>query len=113
MDRKTLPDRRPNTTVKLKHKGHTFHVTIGVDHRTGQVAEVFGTTAKAGSDFDALLQDACILISLALQTGWKPEDVAKSLSRAPVLGDTDKIEGPASAIGVIMEAVIDLQKELN
>lgn len=106
MTRSHLPERRPNTTLRLQHSNQTFFVSLGWDVDNGMVQEVFGSTAKATSDFAMLLSDACITLSIALQRGATPQELAHSLNRVPVLGNAKRVEGPASVIGVIVEAII-------
>lgn len=105
MTRTKVPYRRPNATFKLEHRGIRFHVTIGFDLETGEPVEVFGSSSKSGSDFAAVLNDACVSISLALQHGVPPALLSKSLGREPApFGAKTELE-PASVIGCIAEAL--------
>lgn len=63
--------------------GHTIHLTVGCDpEEDGRPLEVFYSVGfRSGSQLEFLVQDACVLISLLLQHGLRPEDVEKSLSR--------------------------------
>lgn len=97
-----LPDRRQNTTLTLMHSGRQFEVTAGYD-AVGQVKEVFCSGHKE-SAIEHLASDACVLISIALQSGLAPSDLYRSLGRVPVLGTEDQTE-PASLIGAILEAL--------
>jgi hypothetical protein len=103
--RTTLPQRRPNLTRACEWSGHAFTVTIGIDPMTGHPVEVFADTGKGG-DMAAALADACVVISLALQWGIPPEDLAKSLGRVPVLWGDEGQDAPASPIGAIVEAIL-------
>ena len=113
MTRAQLPNRRPNTTLDLEHKGLTFNVTIGLDPATGAPMEVFGSTAKAGSDFAVLLSDACVILSLALQHGIQPSALSKTMQWTPVIGQAGRTREPASVIGAILVALVqmELQRE--
>jgi hypothetical protein len=93
--RERLPQRRHNETLTLKHEHVRYSMTVGffADRRPG---EVFASGARIGSAMDAILDDASILISLLLQHGVAPKDIAKSLGR---LGAE---QGPASIIGAIL-----------
>jgi hypothetical protein len=71
-------------------------VTIGF-YPDGRAGEVFTHGARSGSALDALLADACVVISCLIQHGVEPRDLATSMGR---LGNAK----PASIIG----AVIDL-----
>jgi len=83
-----------------------FFVTIGFDLNTGKPLEVFGGATKKGSDFDVLLSDACVVVSLALQHGVDPEEMRKSLSKTPAPGVLEMVDEPASIVGWIVEALI-------
>jgi hypothetical protein len=102
--RKTLPNRRPNLTRAVQWDGHDFTVTIGIDPATGAPAEVFADTRKGGQ-MQATLADACVLISLALQHGIAPADLAKSLGRVPAWNGNDNT-APASPVGAVVEALL-------
>jgi hypothetical protein len=104
--RKRPPDRRPSITRRLSWRTefseHHFHVTIGVDAATGQPVEVFYADGqRIGSQLQHAIQDACVLISLLLQYGVAPCEIAKTLSSTPVHGEPQ----PATVIGVIAEAI--------
>jgi hypothetical protein len=109
MTRTQLPNRRPNTTIDLEHKGLTFNVSVGFDPDTGAPMEVFGSTSKAGSDFAVLLSDACVILSIALQHGIQPSELSKTMQWAPVVGMADKVSEPASVIGAILVALVPME----
>lgn len=92
--RKHLPTRRPNQTVDLDFGGQRYAATVGFD-RDGALAEVFMKGAKTGSQMDALLDDAAILISLLLQHGVQPSAFAKSMGRV-------RKGEPTSVIGMLV-----------
>jgi hypothetical protein len=58
--------------------------------------------ARSGSSLDALLADACVVVSCLIQHGVEPRDIANSMGR---LGNAE----PASIIG----AVIDLAAAMS
>lgn len=110
MTRATLPDARPSVTVNVHWSGHAFPVTIGLTWPDLRPAEVFADVAKGG-DFQWSIADACVVISVALQHGIAPADLAKSLGRVPVM-EWDEAAGvmvevlrPASPLGAILEAI--------
>lgn len=105
MTRALLPHRRPNVTLSIEWNGHPLDVTIGFDPQTAQPQEVFANTPKGG-DMQAALADACVLISIALQHGIAPTDLAKSLGRVPVLWGDEGQTGPASPIGAVVETIL-------
>ena len=92
-----LPDRRFAETVVLAHGGTRFMVTIGF-YPDGRPGEVFTHGARSGSNLDALLADACVVISCLIQHGAEPRDLAASKGR---LGNAE----PASVIGAVLDLV--------
>jgi hypothetical protein len=70
----------------------------------GRPGEIFVDGFKVGSTLQALLADAAIIISIALQYGIPPADLGQSLARVPIGEDES---GPASPLGAIIEAMID------
>lgn len=106
MTRNRLPDRRPSANIRVDwltpSAEHTFYVTVGYRPETGEIAEVFYSDGmKSGADLRSMAQDACVLISLLLQHGLTPDEIAKSLAVAPVFGQPR----PASLIGAVVDAI--------
>ena len=97
MTRERLPDRRPSITMELVHDWRTYSVTIGFDLERDRIGEVFTHGAKVGSAMDAILDDACVALSLLLQHGVEPAALASSMGR---LGDG---KTPASIIGSLTD----------
>jgi hypothetical protein len=97
MTRVRLPDRRFAETVMLEHSGTRFMVTIGF-YPDGRPGEVFTHGARSGSNLDALLADACVVVSCLIQHGIEPRDLAASMGR---IGNVD----PASIIGAVVDLV--------
>ena len=97
MTRVRLPDRRFAETVMLEHDGTRFMVTIGF-YPDGRPGEVFTHGARSGSNIDALLADACVVVSCLIQHGVEPQRLAGSMGR---LGNAS----PASVIGAIVDLV--------
>ncbi len=97
--RTRLPNRRENETVDLLFEGQRYHVTIGFAS-DGRAGEVFCHGAKVGSSMDILLDDACVALSLLLQYGIEPQDLAHSLGR---------LDGGAAAS--VIGALVDLGAE--
>ena len=77
MTRQRLPDRRPNETAELEFEGARYAVTIGF-FPDGRPGEAFTGNAKVGSGVEAVLDDACILVSLLLQNGVEPAASARA-----------------------------------
>lgn len=101
MTRTILPNARPSVTTTVQWNNHAFPVTIGMSWPDLRPMEVFADVAKGG-DIQWAIADACVVISLALQHGITPADLAKSLGRVPSWqGDV-----PASPLGAVIEAIL-------
>lgn len=111
MPRQSLPDRRPNVTMKVMHRfagdrEQNLLVTFGfslvvtpMGHRQ-RVAEVFCADFKEGTDLHTLITDACVCLSLLLQHGYD----AKALR-------TKFMPAPKSLLSTLIEAAIELEQE--
>jgi hypothetical protein len=97
MTRVRLPDRRFAETVVLEHDGGRYMVTIGF-YPDGRPGEVFTHGARSGSSMDALLADACVVVSCLIQHGVEPSKLASSMGR---LGNAK----PASVIGAVIDLI--------
>ncbi len=110
--RTRLPNRRPAVTETLEVAGQCFEATIGFDPATGQPRELFLAGAKDGSALAAILDDAAVVISVALQHNVPAEALAKSVGRMPAgpvapadLDRTPDQRVPASPIGAALDRV--------
>lgn len=104
--RQRLPNRRPSVTLPASWTTGTgvqqFTLTVGFHPDTGAVSEVFYADGqREGSAMQHTVQDACVIISLVLQLGGLPAELAHSLGRLPMPGG----EGPASPLGAIVDAL--------
>jgi hypothetical protein len=97
MTRTRLPARRAAETIQLEHDGTRFMVTIGF-YPDGRPGEVFTHGARSGSALDALLADACVVVSCLIQHGVEPREIASSMGR---VGNAE----PASVIGAVVDLV--------
>lgn len=105
--RQRLPQRRPNATSVIDWAGREIVVAVGFDPATGAPQEVFASGPKEGSDMLATLADACVVISLALQHGATPEELARSLGRVPAWSPNgEEADAPASVIGAVLQVVM-------
>jgi hypothetical protein len=86
--RARLPNRRLNITDVAVWRGRTWMLCIGFD-RAGRAREVFIDGNKTGSEFEGLLDDACVLLSILLQTGVPSGDVGRHLGGPRVNPDGD------------------------
>lgn len=107
MTRKSLPNRRQSTTVETSWEGHGFTVTIGFDS-TGRPSEVFAGHSKG--HMHAIIADACILASIALQHGASPAELAKSLGKTPGFVNGEEALLPASPLGAIAAAIMGVME---
>jgi len=64
------------------------------------MGEVFTHGAKVGSAMDGILDDVCIALSLLLQHGVEPAELATSMGR---LGDG---KAPASIVGALTDLLV-------
>lgn len=97
MTRVRLPHRRPAETISLDYDGSRYMVTIGF-YPDGRPGEVFTHGARSGSNLDALLADACVVVSCLIQHGAEPGDLSASMGRR---GNSE----PASIIGAVIDMV--------
>ncbi len=102
MTRERLPDRRPNETVDIEFEQVPYAITIGF-FSDGRCGEVFTHGAKVGSAMDGLLDDACVALSILLQFGAEPAQLAASM------GSLGADRGRASVIGVIIDTLAERQ----
>ena len=108
--RQRLPNRRPARTESLEVAGQAFTATVGFDPETGQPRELFLDASKRDSMFGAMLNDAAVAISVALQHGIPAAALAKSVGRLPAgpvapagLDHAPGQKVPASPIGAALD----------
>ena len=104
MTRTRLPNRRPNETAELIFNATPYAVTIGYYPDTGRIGEVFTHGAKIGSAMDAILDDACVALSLLLQHGLTPSSLAPSMGRD---GDGKR---PSSIVGALADLLAEADR---
>ncbi len=116
-NRQRLPNRRPSHTETLAVAGQTFTVTVGFGPETGRPCEVFLTAGKEGSLIGAMLADAAVVISVALQHGVPAKALAKSVGRLPEnpVTPADLDQGrparlPASPIGAVLDLIQEMER---
>ncbi len=115
--RQRLPNRRQCHTEALEIAGQAFTATVGFDE-CDQPRELFLTAGKEGSLLNAMLADAAVVISIALQHGIPAAALAKSIGRLPIgpVVPAD-LEGPrpgrvpASPIGAALDLVSSFERE--
>jgi hypothetical protein len=109
MSRDRLPNRRQGITEILTYRKDEegekqFSVTFNWAEG-GQVREVFALVFKVGTDLQGMLHQACIITSVALQSGSTMADLAR------VLGETDRTRRPASIMGLIVRAGVTIDEQ--
>jgi hypothetical protein len=103
-NRSALPLRRQSVTIAADHDGQAFTLTVGL-YDDGRPGEVFADHHKSGSAMQAILSDACVLVSIALQHGISPEALGRSLGRVPAPWRDEGDTNPASPLGTIVAAL--------
>lgn len=99
MTRQRLPNRRTCDTYEFDRKGLTYAVSYGRPHPAGPIHELFINAGKSGADVESVMCDASTVISVALQHGITPSELAHSITRNP--------DGtPASPIGQILDDMV-------
>lgn len=106
MTRTRLKDRRESETSILWFNNCCFTVTIGY-FPDGRPGDVFASGAKTGSDMAATIADACVALSLMMQSGMDIAKCAKSLGRA---GDG---KTPASILGALADHIAAVMQEVG
>ena len=105
MTRARLLTRRLNDTAELEFRGVRYAVTVGY-YADGRCGEVFTHGAKVGSDMDALLDDACVAVSLLIQHGVVPLALASRMGR-----HADR--QPSSIIGALADLMAARDAEIS
>ena len=106
-----LPNRRRAETRDLVANGMALTATVGFD-KMGRPAKIFLSGAKDGSGMAAILEDASVVISIALQYGIPARALAKSVARLPAmplappyLNRPPGVRLAASAIGAALDLI--------
>lgn len=99
--RQRLPNRRPALTGEIAANGVAFAISAGIDPATGRIREVFLSAEKQGSALDTLARDAAVVISVALQCGVTPAQLAHSVEGAQ--------SNSATPIGAALDWIIEIE----
>lgn len=97
--RMRLRDRRRSVNLTLLWKDKVWSLSCGYDADC-RVREVFGGSVKVGSEMEALLNDACIALSLLLQAGHSIQALVERFSREAI--------GPAAPAASILGLVAEV-----
>ena len=115
MTRQRLPNRRDNESREIEVDELRCLVTVGFDG-DDRPREIFINHSKQGSKIDTLLADIAVLVSIGLQEGIPPADMAKSLARLPSAPlrprDIDRggDRAPASVLGAAIDWLVELEE---
>jgi hypothetical protein len=95
--RTRLPNRRACETFEITAGGLNYRATIGrLDD--GQVAEIFLSNHKVGSQADTAAKDSAVVCSIALQFGVPLEVIRRALMR-------DGQGRPSGPLGVALDVL--------
>lgn len=99
MTRQRLPNRRACDTYEFMRGKLAYAVSYGRAPEGGPIQELFINAGKSGTDVESVMCDASTVISVALQHGITPQELAHSITRNP--------DGtPASPIGQILDDMV-------
>lgn len=107
--RNNLPKRRVTETRRIETpEGHTIHLSDGFDSKENVRPRdvLYSAGLKSGSALGFQIQNPCVLISILLQHGHRPDDIAKSLARAE---RPDGKVAYASITGLIADELVKAQ----
>ena len=107
--RHKLNNRRPTISRVLETETDTYHVSFGLDLSDMTIREVFIGGSKIGSDMERLLDDASVVLSLALQYGLPLDQLLHSLHTGREEGGTSIV---ARVIAVMNEEIDKIKAAL-
>ena len=112
MSRQRLPSRRESVSMRISHRsgtGDDQHYEVSFGLHDGRVMECFANSQKTGSDLQAIINDACIAMSVLLQHGARAADLAGMFGENCAEGRTSG--PPASPLGAIARAAARIDRE--
>jgi hypothetical protein len=95
MTRTRLPNRRAAETFEITAGGLNYRATVGRSS-SGELAEIFISNHKVGSQADTAAKDSAVVCSIALQYGVPLEVIRKALMR-------DGQGRPSGPLGVALD----------
>lgn len=104
-----MPDRRRNTTQKVRIDGQPFYACFG-EYEDGRLGEVFIDAHKTGSFTRGILGALGRVISVALQCGTPMEEVAMALKD---LNFPPHGEASGSSVGQVSSIADWIGKEIE
>lgn len=100
--RKRLAYRHEAETFNLQADGQDYRATIGRFPDNGQLAEIFISNSKCGSQADCNARDASVVVSIALQYGVPLDVIRKALMR-------DAHGNPSGALAAALDMVASME----
>ena len=97
MTRDRLPDRRAHEVIEFEHAGLRYVAGIG-RFANGTLAEIFLSSAKAGTAADTAARDSAIVASIALQHGVDVSIIQRALTKN-IAGE------PSGPLGCALELI--------
>ena len=96
--RELMGNRRFSATSTVEHGGAAFTMTVG-HYEDGRIGELFINAAHVNSAIDALVSDAAIAISFALQHGADLTAIRSAMKR-------NSQGEPSSPIGAALDRIV-------
>lgn len=104
--RNQLPSRRGSLHFEFHFEQMKFHVSVSPDG-AGDVREVFVDPSKQGSTIAAIMRDAAVAISIALQHGASVDEIREAMTRLDSANIPCMSTTAASPIGAAMDAIAE------
>ncbi len=93
MNRRRIASRRVLETIAIEHEGQRYKIGLGREYicdgscgakpRMGPIIEIFLNGQKVNSQADVMSSDGAIALSMLLQYGCPPADIAHAMKRNP------------------------------
>lgn len=109
MKRHQLPPRRLTVTNNIEWARRAWSISVGFDDAL-KVREIFADGHKSGTELEAILDDACILISMLLQAGASIQDLAEKLGREGVDPSAPASSIPSSILGLAIKRASEVEQ---
>ena len=106
--RDRLPNRRMQITDAVEWRGGTWMVSVGFGP-DGRALEAFAKSNKTGGALGAIMDDACVMMSLLLQAGYSAQALADHLGREGV----DPMAPAASPLGLVAAACAVMERDVG
>jgi len=106
--RERLPNRRAQATETVTWRGQEWLMSVGFDPQ-GLARETFVKGLKTGGDMAAIMDDACVLLSLLLQAGYRAGDIDGRLGREGIASPAPA----ASPLGLAARTAATMEREMG